>query len=216
MKIPIYPGDDDYYDDHYFRKSEDFISKKKKQASVGRKLTSLSIGVSVGTGLYAFLYRFTPEGRLQRAQKKINHVYDNPVASQSYADDESDLNTVHEHYACEDLWLVAAHNDLGNILKQARFAKELLNKAKEEANNNEELMRECDAQLVRVEQAIRHLTSALKWVTSHELYDKQLKFSNEKRITKIATYAAIPLGIFYGFKTIDGLKKWMSSPGDEL
>src|SRR5690606_12781618 len=71
-----------------------------------------SASVAFTAAVYCFLYSFTPEGRLQRADKYLNELSRHKLVRNFYENDVLFFDAVHDVYLTDDLPLISSYNHL--------------------------------------------------------------------------------------------------------
>lgn len=139
-------------------------------------------GAAAGGIAYYILYQYTPEGRMARANYKMNRIINNHIATHSYTNEKEFFDALQEVYVVYDLWLIGAFRDLSMLLQDAYDVLSLIQEIKAEAPDNYTLMQQCTSISPHARAAITNITKAIKTIRENKEYIEQLKLQKEQEM----------------------------------
>lgn len=139
-------------------------------------------GAAVGGIAYYILYEYTPEGRTARANRKMNRILSNPMATRSFDTEKEFFNALQSVYVVHDLWLIGAFRELSSLLQDAYDVVSLVEQVKAEVPDNYGLVQQCDTLKPKARMAITYITQAIKTIRENKEYIEQLKIQKEQEM----------------------------------
>lgn len=142
--------------------------------------------VSAGSGALAYyiLNHFTPEGRLARAQTRIERIERNPFAMREFESDQDLIEAIQEVYVLYDLYLMAAYADIALLIEQGYEALSLVEAARNESNFDLNIIQRCDVLISRITHALSLMKTAVKSIRSNSEYLTQCKMYKDEQAAK--------------------------------
>ena len=131
------------------------------------------------SAVYCYLYAFTPEGRLKKAQRMINELMQHRLLRTTFTNDKASFDAVHDAYLTHDLPLISAYNHLVILLSTVQNIFGLINKASKEVCNNEQLQENCALSFARAKVVFTNISDAIKRIRAHKDYLPQLQIYKE-------------------------------------
>lgn len=139
-------------------------------------------GAAAGGIAYYLLYQYTPEGKMARANYKINRILSNPIAIHAYATEKEFFDALQGVYVVHDLWLISAFRQLSWLLQDAHDVLNLVSEIKAEASQDYTLMQQCNNIAPIAIAAIPNITKAIKTIRENKEYIEQLKLQKEQEM----------------------------------
>jgi hypothetical protein len=138
------------------------------------------ITTALTSSVYFYLYKFTPEGRLRKADILLDELMHYKLAKFPFNNDKEFFNTVHDVYLTHDLPLISAYNHLIYLVPMVQRVFWLIHKSSIEIPKRNYILRNnYIITLKNIKKTFRNISEAIKRIRAHKDYLPQLQIYKE-------------------------------------